>query len=378
MTIKDKLQITIITYNRAKYLKRSLSNFTNTNSPIRDYSILILDNNSSDNTKDIVREFQRNYINISYIKNKKNVGANANIAKAFEYNQKDYLWVVADDDVYDWSNWAELEQAIENNEKVIVISRMDLPDKYKNNIGKILHQCAFVSGFISHKSLIDDTAMRNMYDNVYCMFPHLIPLVTYVNDGGNFYVLNNGVIKHGSYENKSSEDVKKEDVFARGAKLEGLWRKSRTMQFDVGFAIALSNLNDENLKHNAIKLQMETQLWQTGLRQQKNVLMYFINFYKNQKDLTQLIDIYLNVDKENAEYMSKYIIHQFELKSILNGLIYKINVSVNELKKEIMQTLCSFKYKTKYYIYSFAKVVTFGKLHKKMSEKYEKYRRRIK
>ena len=336
MAVKDKLQITIITYNRAKYLKRTLSDFTSINSPVRDYSILILDNNSSDETEKVVREFQQNYANISYIKNNKNVGANANITKAFEYNKKNYLWVVADDDVYYWSNWTELEQAIENNEKVIVISRMDLPDKYKNNIAKILHQCTFVSGFICHESLIDDTVMRNMYDNVYCMFPHLIPLVTYVNNGGNFYVLDKGIIKHGSYENMCSDDMKKEDIFARGAKLDGLWRKSRTMQFGVGFAIALSNLKDEELKHEAIKLQMETQHWQNGLRKQQDVLTSFMNYYNNPKDLTQLVDLYLNLDSQNAKYIGKYIVKMFGTNIISEIILEKLpHFNKNKIKRYI-------------------------------------------
>ena len=364
MTIKDKLQIVIITYNRAEYLKRTLDDFTNRTSPIREFDILILDNHSNDNTSEVVESYSSKFQNINYIKNNHNVGANANIAKAFEYNQKEYLWIVADDDVYDWSCWDEVEQAIVNNEKAIVISRMDLQEQYKNNIGKVLHQCAFTSACIFHSSLINDTVMRNIYDNVYCMFPHLVPLVTHINNGGNFYVLNNSIVKHGSYENKSSDDVKKEDVFARGAKLEELWRKSRTMQFYTGFAIALSNLKDEKLKHEAIKIQMETQNWQNGILKQKQVLKKLINLYNNPNDITQLADIYLNIDKKNSQFVGKYIVSKFDLNVILNGIIIKY-FHIN-------------KYIIKCCIYRFLKSITFGQHRKKMKEKYEKYYKRIK
>ncbi len=358
--LKERLQISIITYNRCDYLARTLECFFADNSPIKDFDLLVLDNNSTDKTEEIVQEFQKKHPNLTYIKNNKNVGANANIVKAFEYNKKDYLWVVADDDVYDWKNWTELEQAIENDEKVLVISRMDLPEEYKNNPAKILHQCAFVSGFICHHSLIDDTVMRNMYDNVYCMFPHLIPLVTHINNGGTFYVLNQGLIKHGSYENKSSEDMKQEDIFARGAKLEKLWRKSRTMQFETGFAIALSNLKNEKLKQTAIKLQMETQVWQKGLQKQRDVLQRYTKFYNNPKYLTQLIDLYLNVDPKNAAFLRHHIIKV--LGSSL-GFHEIIVISIRVLKKNI-----------KYLFYSFAKLVSFGALRKKYQKKQEKYR----
>ncbi len=358
--LKNKLQITIITFNRESYLSRTLATFTEEKSPVRNFDILVLDNNSTDNTAAVVKEYAKKYPNISYIKNNYNVGANANIVKAFEYNTKEYLWVVADDDVYDWSYWSELERAIENHEKAIVISRMDLPDK--NNIGKIFHQCAFVSACIFHKSLIDDTVMRNMYDNVYSMFPHLIPLVQYVNNEGSICVLDHQIIKHGIYENKQAQDIFKEDIFARGAVLQKLWRKSRTMQFPTGFAIALSNLKDEKLKQDAVRLQMKTQNWPQGIKSQRKVLEELILFYNNKEDLTQLLDIYLALDKDHARIMAKYIISKFSIREILSALAVKTNPA---------------KYKIKYFIYKFMLPFTFGKLHEKVLQKYQKYNQRI-
>ncbi len=356
--LKNKLQITIVTYNRDTYLSRTLETFTGENSPVRNFDILVLDNNSTDNTATIVKKYTQKHPNISYIKNTHNVGANANIAKAFEYNTKDYLWVVADDDVYDWSYWSELESAVKNHEKAIVISRMDLPDK--NNVGKIFHQCAFVSACIFHKSLIDDTVMRNIYDNVYTMFPHLIPLVQFVNEGGTVCVLDHQIIKHGSYDDKQARDVFKEDLFVRGANIKKIWRKSRTMQFSTGFAIAMSNLKDQNLKHEAIRLQMQTQSWQHGTRSQKKAINDLIHLYNNKNDLTQLIDIYLALDDKHARKMGKYIVSKFRVSEILPSLFIKIIPS---------------RYTIKYFMYKFLLPLTFGRTRGTVLQKYQKYDR---
>lgn len=39
------------------------------------------------------------------------------------------------------------------------------------------------------------------------MFPHLIPLVQHQNDGGRLHVIDGQIVKHGSYENQTAEDV---------------------------------------------------------------------------------------------------------------------------------------------------------------------------
>lgn len=60
MNIKNKLQIIIITYNRAEKLNKTLIQLLENDSPVKEYNILILDNNSTDNTSDLVKNFRFN------------------------------------------------------------------------------------------------------------------------------------------------------------------------------------------------------------------------------------------------------------------------------------------------------------------------------
>lgn len=71
---KILLSICIPTYNRAEYLKNSIESIIYQDEFInKKVEIVIADNASSDNTENIVRNYAKQYDNIIYYKNKKNI-----------------------------------------------------------------------------------------------------------------------------------------------------------------------------------------------------------------------------------------------------------------------------------------------------------------
>ena len=105
MAIIDKLGITIITYNRAPLLKRTLTTILSDDSPVRDCYIIVQSNNSSDETSEVVKTLQSMHPNLSYRENPYNIGLSGNICKAMELADKEYHWILCDDDRFDWQNW---------------------------------------------------------------------------------------------------------------------------------------------------------------------------------------------------------------------------------------------------------------------------------
>lgn len=99
--IHDYLSIVIVTYNRARLLDRTLKNILH--SPFQSCAITVLDNCSTDDTRTIALEHQRLHSNLVVITNRLNIGGDANIMRAMEYASTKYLWVLADDDTYDFS-----------------------------------------------------------------------------------------------------------------------------------------------------------------------------------------------------------------------------------------------------------------------------------
>ena len=77
------LTISIPTYNRAIYLERCLHSICNqltSNIPV---IIKVYDNDSTDNTYEVVKSFMDKYSQITYTKNEKNIGPDLNIGQCY-------------------------------------------------------------------------------------------------------------------------------------------------------------------------------------------------------------------------------------------------------------------------------------------------------
>ena len=92
------LDIVIPAYNRDSKLSSTLSSLL----PQLDdrARLIVIDNASTDQTKLVVKQAQLDYpsLGIDYVRNSVNIGANANILRAFEVSSAKWLWVLGDDD----------------------------------------------------------------------------------------------------------------------------------------------------------------------------------------------------------------------------------------------------------------------------------------
>ncbi|WP_372519184.1 glycosyltransferase family 2 protein [Candidatus Ruminimicrobiellum ovillum] len=198
MSIKDDLELIIITYNRAESLKKTLKEILSNSCPVKDCKITILNNNSTDSTQDICNEFSSRYKNVSVIKNKYNVGGNANIAKAIEFANKKYFWILGDDDYYDWQNWKEVEDAMIEDHDCIVIAQIFVNPTFEDRI----KQCVFLSGCIYKTSIINSEVMRNVYDSISSYCPHAPLFCKVINDKNKsfYYLKGNPVAIYGGWD----------------------------------------------------------------------------------------------------------------------------------------------------------------------------------
>jgi glycosyltransferase involved in cell wall biosynthesis len=72
---KPKVSVIIPTYNRAYLINRAIQSVLN--QTYQDFEIIIVDDGSTDNTKEVIREFQKKDKKIKYIRHEKNKGGNA-------------------------------------------------------------------------------------------------------------------------------------------------------------------------------------------------------------------------------------------------------------------------------------------------------------
>lgn len=92
----DRVTVYMTTYNRAEYLKESIISLLNQS--YKDYKLIILDNCSTDNTKEVVNIFLSDQ-RVQYVRRSENIGGLYNINYAFENCDTEYFCVFHDDDI---------------------------------------------------------------------------------------------------------------------------------------------------------------------------------------------------------------------------------------------------------------------------------------
>ncbi len=248
MATEQLLDIVLITYNRAPQFEKTLEMVLAPESPVKNCSLTILDNKSTDETPQIAERYASSHPNVKHLVNNFNVGGNANIAKALEmYGATPYHWVICDDDVYNWDGWPEVEEAMRRGEKLICIGDRHLAKSgpKRNDPAECLQQMTFLPSIIYGPGAITDTVMRNVYDCTFALFPHLAPVVTHLNHGGKIFVAKQGIVLPGCYGNDTS--------LTRGDDKSEVFSRSRTTFLAVGFAILTGELRDRRLSKRAFK-----------------------------------------------------------------------------------------------------------------------------
>jgi len=94
MINKPFFSIVIPTFERAEKLKRAIACILLQD--FKDFELIIFDNNSQDNTEDVVRSFKDK--RIKYYKNNKNVGWIINLKRGISFAEGEYIILHGDDD----------------------------------------------------------------------------------------------------------------------------------------------------------------------------------------------------------------------------------------------------------------------------------------
>lgn len=284
--IKEKLQIMLITYNRVQKLKNTLDCLLDSKSPIKDFDITILDNASTDGTSELLEEYAKKYPNLKHVRHKVNIGGNANICRAFELGAssgKDYVWVLCDDDKYDFSNWGEVEKAISEDADIVCLSDYIFPtNEDKKDTAYQIFQLTFVPAGIYKTSLITDTVLMNMYDSIYTMFQQSCLTISVVNSGGTIHVCSKPLVFNGLHFEDKEEDVS----YARGSKLEDCLARRRDQVWVSGYCNILSLLKNIEMRQHCLDVAIPY----------KDIYGSWDNFYH------YLYNEYVNVDKFNYFY----------------------------------------------------------------------------
>ncbi|MCD8025176.1 MAG: glycosyltransferase, partial [Candidatus Gastranaerophilales bacterium] len=236
--LKEKLDIFIITYNRADSLEKTFEQILAYDSPIKNLTITVFDNNSTDDTCSVVHKLQSNHPNLKYCKNEHNIGGNANIVKAFLSAKKDYVWILCDDDKYDWASFDSVKEGITENADAIIVSDIDYP---KAGLANLYAQTTFLPGVIYKTSNIDETVIENMFYNVPNMFPHLALSSKLINENKKFKIIPKGIVIYGFKEG----ELLLSKTYIRGCTKDDLHPFRRYLSYYAGYANSLHLVKDK-------------------------------------------------------------------------------------------------------------------------------------
>ncbi|GAB4060206.1 glycosyltransferase family 2 protein [Uliginosibacterium sediminicola] len=93
------LSITIPSWNRARFLQRTLQQLCAELRDRDDVEVLVSDNCSPDDTPAVVAAAQADGLPVRYVRNASNIGSDANIAQCFNMARGDYVLLLGDDDL---------------------------------------------------------------------------------------------------------------------------------------------------------------------------------------------------------------------------------------------------------------------------------------
>lgn len=147
------ISICIPTYNRAKCLDKCLLSIFSQIGNNPNFEIVISDNDSQDNTKEVVDKYKLFYNNIVYWKNEKNI-IQENFEKVMNGASGQYLLWHGDDDYFKGGSLKYLENIVEENKNIsaffINVLSNDMDKIYVDSLDEFVkHICGTSSIFMS-------------------------------------------------------------------------------------------------------------------------------------------------------------------------------------------------------------------------------------
>ncbi|WP_096635445.1 glycosyltransferase [Clostridium cochlearium] len=109
-----KISYVMPVYNGEKFIKKALESILK--QKVKPFEIIIIDDNSTDNSYSILKEYAKKHYNIKILRNKKNLGEEKNTAKLIDMARGDFIKILHQDDGL-YEEYSTVISNIENIEK---------------------------------------------------------------------------------------------------------------------------------------------------------------------------------------------------------------------------------------------------------------------
>ena len=297
-----------------------------------------MDNHSTDGTKNLIQKFQKRFSNLKHIIHHRNIGGNANICRAFEIAKKEYLWVLCDDDGFNWTHWDEVKKAVISDDYDMIYTVNYLSQKSeKVTPGYLAFLASFLPGAIYKTKFITDDILQNMYGVIHTWFPQcILSLHVLFNLSGKYYFPQNNLIIRGIIKN-AKENVAS---LTRGIDKKVLHPDLKRMFWHVGFIKVAQIISDPEKRKQVIKTTNFNEKWNENFFSYCNSILDYNNFHKGNSE-KNLFDVQSNLFPQEKiifliarysflykfiKYLPIYI--KYSSKGISLCLLYKLKIRI--------------------------------------------------
>jgi len=224
--INNSISILIPTYNRASTLNDQLSYLIDllksTNS-----RIIISDNCSTDNTRDVVSKWKKKYDNITYFIQDENVGYDRNVFKCMSLVVSDYFWLLGDSTIITEAEFNEISRILNSDlPNAILINAYNkikkINSRYYNDANSILYDLGWNITNLSSLIISKDAILTQYFERYFdTNFLHLGLFFEYIVNVKNlkvFYYHKNPLIHSAVFStnlNRSSWANDKYEIFCK-------------------------------------------------------------------------------------------------------------------------------------------------------------------
>lgn len=195
--IENLLSIIIATYNRSELFENTLKQLSS--SCVSKCRITVLNNCSTDNTLEIFQKWKSTFPNICIVTHPVNLGGGCeNYIHAIEYCDTPYMWILADDDNYDFSNFEDVIDAMSEEKAVLIhVGAHDegkwdwgiytTPRKLTDEGYNYFKYSSFLPCNIFKFSYFTQY-MKDAYYYLHFRYPHMPSLIAAYKNDNNIYV----------------------------------------------------------------------------------------------------------------------------------------------------------------------------------------------
>lgn len=141
---QTKLSVIMPVHEGEKFLEETLMCILKQS--FRDFELIILDNQSKDNSQNIIKSFQKNDQRVKYILDSKKRNGNDCFSELIKYATGKYLIVVNDDNFLNIDFFKKLVEKIESTQSDMVVCNGRYIDEYKNEKKQFYNKTSYFKG----------------------------------------------------------------------------------------------------------------------------------------------------------------------------------------------------------------------------------------